>query len=225
MQTLRFLVLTLLSFFLFIHSTNRQDTVYHYKIWGIDISKYQRNINWDKVAKTKPSFVFIKATEGIWIKDEYYLKNKKASEKRGLLTGAYHLLGYRTPARDQAKEFIHFAKLHKGNLIPVLDVEQRPRMPGKSKVLYEIRQYIKVIKQHYGVAPIIYTNTSYYNRYLKNEGFDKYTLWIADYRYQPNCKWDIWQHTEKHRLSGIPTLVDRNVFKGTKTELNKLILK
>jgi len=195
------------------------------EIWGIDISHHQRTVQWDLLMKNPPHFIFLKATEGINIKDSTYTKHKAEAEARGILVGAYHFFGYRTPGKEQAKEFIKIADLKKGNLIPVLDVEQRKRMPSKSYILTQIRAYIKAIEQHYGVSPIIYTNSSYYNTYLKGQGFDKYILWIADYRKEPSINWHIWQHTEKHKIEGISRLVDRNVLNGTNLDLKDITLK
>jgi lysozyme len=59
---------------------------------GIDVSKYQGNINWTKVAKDSTiRFVYIKATEGTSIQDPYYKTNIAKAKKAGLLVGSYHL--------------------------------------------------------------------------------------------------------------------------------------
>ena len=53
---------------------------------------------------------------------------------------------------------------------------------------------------------------------------DEYVLWIADYRSCPPLKWQLWQHTDSHRIPGISGDVDRNVFAGSAEEFKKLIL-
>ena len=53
---------------------------------------------------------------------------------------------------------------------------------------------------------------------------DEYVLWIADYRECPTLRWQLWQHTDSHRIPGIPGKVDRNVFSGSAEEFKKLIL-
>ncbi|MDC1431340.1 GH25 family lysozyme, partial [Bacteroidia bacterium] len=63
------------------------------KLWGIDISKYQKNINWSLMVKrNKPDFVFVKVTEGTTIVDKMYRSHKRNLEKHDILHGAYHFM-------------------------------------------------------------------------------------------------------------------------------------
>ena len=195
------------------------------KLWGIDISKYQTNINWKlMVKKNKPDFVFVKVTEGTTIVDKMYRSHKRNLEKHDILHGAYHFMSFRSSGRRQAQKFIRHAGLKKGNMVPVLDVEYtRSRMPNKRKVLREIRNYCNVIEKHYGVKPIIYTHPHLYSKYLKGS-FEDYPLWICDYRNNPIHDWAIWQHTAKGRLWGYNGRLDKNVMKSDKKTLKTLLL-
>jgi len=195
------------------------------KLWGIDISKYQSNINWNlMVRKNKPDFVFVKVTEGTTIVDKMYRSHKRNLEKHDIPHGAYHFMSFSSSGRRQAQKFIRYAGLKKGNMVPVLDVEYtRRRMPSKRKVLREIRAYCKTIEKHYGVKPIIYTHPHLYSTYLKGS-FDDYTLWICDYRNNPRHDWAIWQHTAKARLWGYKGRLDKNVMKSDKKTLSTLFM-
>ncbi len=195
------------------------------KLWGIDISKYQTNINWKlMVKKNKPDFVFVKVTEGTTIVDRMYRSHKRNLEEHDILHGAYHFMSFRSSGKQQAQKFIRHAGLKKGNMVPVLDVEYtRSRMPSKRKVLREIRNYCSVIEKHYGVKPIIYTHPHLYSKYLKGS-FDNYPLWICDYRPNPRHDWAIWQHTDKARLWGYSGRLDKNVMKSDKRTLKTLLL-
>lgn len=195
------------------------------KLWGIDISKYQTNINWKlMVKKNKPDFVFVKVTEGTTIVDKMYRSHKRNLEKHDILHGAYHFMSFSSSGRRQAQRFIKHAGLKKGNMVPVLDVEYtRRRMPNKRKVLREIRNYCSVIEKHYGVKPIIYTHPHLYSTYLKGK-FEDYPLWICDYRNNPRHDWAIWQHTAKARLWGYNGRLDKNVMKSDKKTLKTLLL-
>ena len=195
------------------------------KLWGIDISKYQPNINWNlMVKKNKPDFVFVKVTEGTTIVDRMYRKHKRNLEKHSILYGGYHFMSFRSSGYWQAKTFIRHAGLKKGNMVPVLDVEYgRRRMPSKRKVIREIRNYCKVIEKHYGVKPIIYTHPHLYSTYLKGT-FDDYPLWICDYRRTPRHDWSIWQHTARGRLYGFKGRLDKNVMKSDRATLKTLLM-
>lgn len=198
-----------------------------YDVWGIDVSKHQGNISWDKVHKSNcPHFVFLKATEGTLICDPKYDAHTRQLDKKGILRGAYHFFGHRTPGKEQARNFIRTAKLGPGNLIPVLDIEKHRFMTDPAKMVKEAKAFCKEVKKEYGVYPIIYCSTLFYEHYLKKDFKEKdYILWIADYRGNPeHLSWHFWQHTESHKLKGISGCVDRNVFGGTKEDLQKYIL-
>ena len=195
------------------------------RLWGIDISKYQKNINWPlMVRKNKPDFVFVKVTEGTTIVDKMYRSHKRNLEKHDVLHGAYHFMSFSSSGRNQALKFIRHAKLKKGNMVPVLDVEYtNRRMPSKRKVIREIRSFCKTIEQHYGVKPIIYTHPHLYAKYLRGN-FRDYPLWLCDYRNSPRYDWAIWQHTSKARLYGYHGRLDKNVMKSDKKTLKTLVM-
>ena len=58
---------------------------------GIDVSHYQGNINWERVAREdNVHFVYIKATEGAGLVDDCYLRNLYGAKRVGLPVGSYH---------------------------------------------------------------------------------------------------------------------------------------
>lgn len=207
---------------------NRTPVPNDFDVWGIDISKHQSKVDWEKVVKrNKPDFVFLKATEGSIIVDPSYARHSRDLEKHGILKGAYHFFGHRTSGKEQAENFIKVAKLKKGDLIPVLDIEPHRFMTDPKKMVAQAKAFCGEIRKEYGVNPIIYCSTNFYEHYLKNDFKpNNYILWIADYRGEnpSHLKWHIWQHTESHKLHGIEGKVDRNVFVGDSSKLKKIIL-
>lgn len=197
-----------------------------YEVWGMDVSRHQKDVDWLEVMEhERPFFVFIKATEGTLIQDPTYARHCEELEKAGVPWGAYHFFGHRTPGKEQARNFIRTAKLKKGNIIPVLDIEKHRFMTDPKKSVREARAFCAEIKRYYGVNPIIYCSTHFYNDYLKSDFRPgDYMLWIADYRGNPPLDWQLWQHTENHEIRGIQGKVDRNVFAGSEKEFKKLIL-
>ena len=198
-----------------------------FEVWGIDLSKHQRSVNWDKlIDSNQPAFVYLKATEGTLISDPTYAKRKTELNNRDILCGAYHFFGHRTDGKEQAENFIKTANLKKGDLIPVLDIEHHRFFKDRQWMIKQTKAFCKKIRSHYGVYPIIYCSSNFYERYLKDDFPDReYILWIADYRGEPTHKWTIWQHTDNHRIKGISSAVDRNVFDGSQDDLKKLILR
>jgi len=107
----------------------------------------------------------------------------------------------------------------------VLDIEWHRFMKDPKRSAREAKNFCREIKHYYGVNPIIYCSTNFYEKYLADTfPEDEYVLWIADYRECPTLRWQLWQHTDSHRIPGIPGKVDRNVFSGSAEEFKKLIL-
>ncbi len=197
------------------------------EVWGIDISKHQRNVNWGRVfSENPPHFVFLKATEGTLIVDPSYARHARQLDSMGALWGAYHFFGHRTDGREQARNFIRTAKLRRGNLIPVLDIEPHRFMTDSKKSVVQAKRFCDEVRRYYGVDPIIYCSTNFYERYLREDfPASRYVLWIADYRSCPHhLDWCFWQHTDSHRVRGIGGSVDRNVFTLSPEHLKRLTL-
>ena len=202
-----------------------------YSIHGIDVSKFQKNINWDAVEQMQVdnihiTFAFIKATEGITRQDASFQKNWQKARKAGIIRGAYHFF-YAT--RDPLKQVINFqnvVQLESGDLPPVLDIEVSNNQPA-AVIRSTARVWLEEMEKAYGVKPIIYTNVHFYETYLGDE-FDKYPLWVAHY-YQKkkpasDRNWYFWQHNDGGRVNGIGTTVDFNVFRGDSLAFRKLLI-
>jgi len=57
---------------------------------GIDVSKWQGNIEWNEVIKDGVKHAFIKMTEGGTDTDPQFVINWNAAKKVGIKVGAYH---------------------------------------------------------------------------------------------------------------------------------------
>ena len=203
----------------------------NYAVHGIDVSKYQQTIAWDvvkemKVNKVDIRFAFIKATEGIGNTDPQFRRNWKKSKEAGIIRGAYHFFLATKDGREQAENFIKTVELKPGDLPPVVDVEQSYGV-SNAVLKKELKEWLAIAENHYGVKPIIYTNVDFYKRNLGKE-FDAYPLWAAHYfQYnQPRISrpWQFWQHSEEGRVNGILSKVDFNVFNGDSTEFVSLLI-
>lgn len=202
-----------------------------YQIHGIDVSRYQRTINWEEVKEMeekgiKIGFVFIKATEGKTHVDARFKRNWLNAEIQNIPKGAYHFFIPGTDAVKQANNFIQAVTLRKGDLPPVLDVEKSGNL-SVGHMQDEVRRWLKAVENEFGVKPIIYTNIFFFEKYF-HEGFEEYPLWIAHYL-QPDKpritnEWVFWQHSDSGRVNGIKSNVDFNVFNGDSTQFNNLLI-
>ncbi len=212
------------------------------EIVGIDVSYYQEDIDWKNVSfllhpitntltkdvtanKRKVDFVIAKATEGITIKDPKYARNRKGAKEQGILFGAYHFFSVRTDAKEQALHFIKEAKLQKGDLVPVLDVEYQGQL-SSSELRKRVLVWLKTVTEHYGKRPIIYTYARFHDEIFDTEEFAGYNFWMAHYgvdKPEHDCRF--WQFTEEGVVGGIKGYVDIDVFFGDTLEIQDLLLK
>lgn len=191
------------------------------KVVGFDVSEYQGDIDWtlvNKIEDTYPlGFVFIRASVGKDRVDKQFETNWIGSKKRKIIRGAYHYYRPNESALKQADLFIKTVSLQKGDLPPVLDIEQLPESQSLDSLKVGLRRWLKKIDEHYKVKPIIYTGERYYVDFLKGE-FSDYSLWIANYNYnviEIRENWMFWQFTEKASFLGIKGNVDLNIYNGT----------
>ncbi len=201
-----------------------------YSIYGIDVSKYQSRINWKEVKEMKVqniavSFVFIKATEGKFMKDKRFKENWKEAKENGITRGAYHYYLPDGSPKTQAKNFIESVQVLPGDLPPVIDIEDRGIGVHKAFIA-NIKIFLNEIGNYCKCKPIIYSYDSFYDNYLRGQ-LTGFPLWLA--RYGPekpdDGKFDFWQFTDHARVDGIGPKVDMNVFSGDSASFQKLLLK
>lgn len=202
-----------------------------HSIFGLDISHHQGEIKWDKLTagqseKAPLKFVYIKATEGRDHEDTRFGTNWKEAKEHGFLRGAYHYFTAASSGDAQANKFIKTVKLEKGDLPPMVDIEEIPE--DKETFILELKKFILRLEEHYGVKPLIYSYPKFHNKYLDEPFFWDYELWIAHYnavKPESNREWIIWQFTEKGKVPGIKHKVDINVIKDGERKLQELLLK
>lgn len=199
-----------------------------FEVHGIDVSHYQKKINWNFVKRDSIDFVFMKATEGENFRDPMFEFNWRSAKEKNIIRGAYHFYRPSVDAEIQAKHFIRTVKLSSGDFPPVLDLEVTDNRP-KAIIIDGIKTWLTIIEKHYGVRPILYVNRNWFQKYVDGN-FDDYIIWMAAYTILPQPKlvndktWIFWQYTNRGRVLGINGAVDLNVFYDSKIELNKFII-
>lgn len=203
-----------------------------YSIHGIDVSRYQHNIDWQAVKEmqhkqVKIGFAFIKATEGLGRVDNSFRQNWFRAKEANMPRGAYHFFIPSKSGKAQAENFIATVSLGPGDLPPVLDIETT-NGASAADIQQRTNDWLSMIERHYKVKPIIYTNVDFYENFLQGR-FDEYPLWVAHYyvKDKPRIerKWSFWQHNEKGRVNGVDAYVDFNVFNGDSAAFKKMLLK
>lgn len=209
------------------------DMPVNYAIHGIDVSRYQKKIDWADVSamqvkQMKIGFAFIKATEGTDMTDSEYRNNMHNAKVAGMKRGAYHFFIASRSGKAQAVHYLETVSLRTGDLPPVLDVETS-NGASVADLQQRVADWLEIIERRYKTKPIIYTNIDFYKTFLAGGRFDDYPLWVAHYLQKEKPRidrsWLFWQHNDGGHVNGISSTVDFNVFNGDSTAFQQILLK
>ena len=200
-----------------------------YPIHGIDVSKFQGDIDWNAVANSGVKFAWIKATEGGDHADDRFQANWTAAKEAGVPRGAYHFVYWCRPPLEEMAWFEQNAPVDADALPPVLDVEATPTSKTCHKRLTQegavadMRVMLQEMERHYGKRPIIYTTVDFYEAILADGAFTDYPIWVRSTKHHPSVRygsrvWRFWQYQSDGSIPGIGGKVDRDAFAGTREQ-------
>ena len=180
---------------------------------GIDISKYQNNIDWTQVKNDGVDFAMVRASLGSYTADPLFESHITGAKSVGIHTGAYHYF-YATTVAEAEEEANFFLKCISGHAFsfPVaVDVEE-PTIShvGKTQLTDAVIAFCEIVEEA-GYYVSIYANPSWLNHYLDSPRLLPYDLWLAHWDVAaPSRTCGIWQHTSKGAVAGIKGCVDMN---------------
>ena len=125
-----------------------------FKVKGIDVARYQGDIDWQIISSQDISFAYIKATEGSSYHDPWFSNNIVFSRDNGIFAGAYHFFSTESLGITQAENYIKTVSEYQMDLPPVLDFEINTA--NTKKAADEAYIYLLEIERYFGVKPIIY---------------------------------------------------------------------
>jgi GH25 family lysozyme M1 (1,4-beta-N-acetylmuramidase) len=192
---------------------------------GIDVSKYQGSIDWEKVKADGVEYAFIRLgirgyVSGQIVLDEYFEENMRGANDSGVMAGVYFFTQAVTV--DEAIEEAQFVIENLADYdVPypiVFDVEMVDGADARANKLTQKERtdiaiaFCDTIKEA-GYTPMIYGNVKCFTKLLDMTRLEDYEKWYAfydDYMYMPynvSC----WQYTEKGTVDGIKGKVDLNI--------------
>lgn len=216
------------------HDNDPQDfgpnNPHRHKIHGIDVSKWNGDINWASVKSSGVSFVFIKATEGKDVLDPKFAEYQQGSARVGLPSAPYHFYYFCSTPEQQADWFISNVPRSAVELPPVLDAEWNhgsktcKRHPDPVTVRAELKRFMDRLEAYYGKRPIIYTSVDFHRDNLAGH-FNDYHFWVRSVAAHPektyaDRRWAFWQYTSTGIVPGVKGETDINVFAGTQENWN-----
>lgn len=203
--------------------TKFEDIVNTYRndnnIIGIDISKWQEEIDFSKLKNENVEFVMIRVGtqngfDGISIEDSYFKKNIEGALKENILVGIYYY-SYATnkkEAKEQAKWVINMIKDYKIDLPIVFDWESWIHFNTLNLSLHDINEIADTFLNELessGYKAMLYGS----KYYLENIWKSNYPVWLAHYTNQTNYtgKYLMWQLCDNGKIDGINNYVDIDI--------------
>ena len=189
---------------------------------GIDVSNWQRYINYSQVKASGIEVVYIKASEGTTYKDPYFETNYQNAKANGLKVGFYHFLTARNTqqARAQAQFFASVISGKSPDCKLAMDYEQFYEGNSIAEINQIAQAFMERLQELTGKEVIVYSNLNDARNVFNSEISIRYPLWLAywgDYNNLQNISsnWQIFegvQYTNKGVVPGINGYVDRNRF-------------
>ena len=190
---------------------------------GIDVSKWNGDIDWKSVKDAGADYVIIRAGFGSSTVDEKFYQNIKGARDAGLKIGIYWF-SYATSvekAKAEAQKCIEVISEFKENITyPVFfdyeyasrDYAEKQGVTVTKELATEMANtFINTIKSA-GYPTGLYTNKDFGNKYFSEDIINSNNLWVAQYANKNTYgrAYDMWQYTEKGKIAGVSGDVDLN---------------
>ncbi len=193
-------------------------------VFGIDVSKWNKDIDWEKVKAAGVEFAIIRcgyrgSKTGALVEDPYFAKNIKGATDAGVRVGIYFFTQAVTPveAVEEASMVLMLSRQHKISYPLFIDTEGaggNGRADGLDKETRTAvcKAFCETI-ENAGYTAGVYASKSWLENNLDTEQLSSYSTWLAQYSSQPTYEgeYDMWQYTSAGKIDGISTLVDYNV--------------
>lgn len=192
---------------------------------GIDVSYYQEDIDWQKVADSGVDFAMIRLgfrgyDNGELAIDDRYRENLRGARSAGLDVGVYFFSQAVTV--EEAVEEARFVVRHirgKGVDMPVVfdmePIEGADRITDLTDMeRTEIADAFCQIIEKNGYRPMVYGNPHWLYNYIDLSYLTRYDTWLAHYGTETDYPYSfrMWQYTDSGYVDGISGGVDLNVY-------------
>lgn len=193
-------------------------------LMGIDVSSYQKNIDWNKVKEAGFSFVMIRVggrsygQSGKLYDDTLCQSHYKGAKAAGLLVGAY-MFSQAVNTLEAAEEaYYALDQVEDWELdLPLvydweyIDDEKRTAFIYEDVVTECVKTFCDIVKDH-GIEPMFYVSP-WFGR-MKLEELKEYQQWLALYKDHMDYDYhfDMWQYTSSGKVPGVAGPVDIDIY-------------
>lgn len=191
---------------------------------GIDVSTYQGEIDWEKVAADGVDFAMIRLGyrgygTGKLMFDEYFARNIQGATDAGVAVGVYFFSQaiHEEEAVEEAQMVLEAIADYPVTYPVVFDTEAVPEDARTADMDIETLTdcavaFCETIKEA-GYRPMIYSNSRWLIREMDFSRLEPYDIWLAQYFRKPffPYEFEMWQYTSTGTVDGIEGDVDWNL--------------
>ncbi len=192
---------------------------------GIDVSKYQGDIDWGKVKNDGIEFAILRggyrgSQNGEIMLDEKFLENIQHATDVGIKVGIYFFSQAISEAEaiEEANFLLEHTKEYTITYPFVFDMEEFGAEENRIDIL-TIEERMAITRafcdtiQESGKKAMIYGGNSWFFNRLQPNEIQHYDLWLAEYSGEPSYPYEfqIWQYSDAGIVDGIATKVDLNL--------------
>ncbi len=193
---------------------------------GIDVSKYQGEIDWKSVREAGIEFAFLRigyrgyGAAGTINLDQTFRQNIERAQREGIDVGVYFFA--QAINEEEAEEEANFVIKHLAEYelqLPVvydpesiLEVEARTDDVTGEQFTRNTIAFCEAVKAA-GYAPMIYCNMLWEAYNLDLEELSEYPIWYADYEEYPQTpyRYEYWQYSSEGKVRGVTGETDLNI--------------
>lgn len=191
-------------------------------VLGIDVSKWNKDIDWEAVKESGVQFVIIRcgyrgSKTGVLVEDPYFRQNIEGAKAAGLKVGVYFFTQAITPAEavEEASMALKLTEEYELDYPIFIDTEGSG---GRADALDAATRtavcntFCQTVEQA-GESAGVYASRNWYYNHVDDDVLAEYTIWVAEYREEPLYvgRYEIWQYTSSGQINGIEGRVDLNL--------------
>lgn len=194
--------------------------------FGVDVSKFQKNIDWKKAKEAGVEFAVIRGAyrgygkEGSLHEDPYFQKNIQNAKEEGIWVGVY-IYSQATNEDEAIEEAQFILDIVNGYELElpivydpesVLNADARTDNVTPEQFTLNAIAFCNEIKAA-GYEPMVYANMLWEAYQIDFSRLNGIPIWYADYERLPQTPYlfKMWQYSQCGKISGIPGTCDLNL--------------
>ena len=192
---------------------------------GVDVSKYQGNIDWNQVKAAGYEFAIIRVGyrgygSGALVEDSHFRQNIQGATAAGLQVGLYFYSQAinEEEAVEEASMVLRLCSGYRLDYPVYFDTEKVAGDTGRADSLSRAERTACAVAfcetiRNAGYTAGVYSYASWFYNQLNMSNFGNYQIWIAQYRdvLDFSGRYNMWQYASDGCVPGISKLCDLNI--------------